>query len=128
MTERLAEEGDVLEAELDPEVLEREESVEQTSELSGRGWSECARGPDRGPFGNQLGAHESETPRDRRFQIPPVHYQIEHPVLGQELAALEPFRQLLPDGLLDDARSREADERLRFGDVQITQHRKAGSD
>src|SRR5206468_224996 len=35
--------------------------------------------------------------------------EVEHAVLEQELGALEPFRQLLADGLLDDARAGEAD-------------------
>src|SRR6266481_928632 len=40
--------------------------------------------------------------------------EVEHAVLEQELGALEPFGQLLADGLLDDARAGEADERLRL--------------
>ena len=32
-------------------------------------------------------------------------------MLEEKLAALEPFRELLPDGLFDDAGSREADQR-----------------
>ena len=50
------------------------------------------------------------------------------PLLEQELAALESFRQLLPDRLLDDARAGEADQRFRLGDVQVAEHREAGRD
>ena len=52
-------------------------------------------------------------------------HQVEHAALEQELAALESVGQLLPDGLLDDARAGESDQRLRLGDVEIAQHRKA---
>jgi hypothetical protein len=45
---------------------------------------------------------------------------VQHSVLQQKLAALEPFRQLLADGLLDHARAGEADERAGLGDVQVT--------
>src|SRR5688572_1288739 len=70
----------------------------------------------------RFGAHEPQRARDDRFQFPPIDHQVEHAVLDQELAALEALRQLLPDRLLDDARAREADERLGFGEVEVAQH------
>ena len=50
------------------------------------------------------------------------------PCSSRNSRALEAFGQLLPDGLLDDARAGEADERARLGDVQVAQHREAGGD
>ena len=49
-------------------------------------------------------------------------------MLQQKFAALETFRQLLPDALLDDARAGETDERAGLADVQIAQHGEAGGD
>jgi hypothetical protein len=49
-------------------------------------------------------------------------------VLQQELGALESFRQLLADGLLDDAGAGESDESAGFGDVEVAQHGEAGGD
>ena len=49
-------------------------------------------------------------------------------MLEQEFGALEAFGELLADGLLDDARSREANERAGFGDVEVAEHGEAGGD
>ncbi len=49
-------------------------------------------------------------------------------MLQQELGALEAFREFLADGLLDDARAGEADERAGFGDVEVAEHGEAGGD
>ena len=59
------------------------------------------------------------------LHLAPIDDDVEHAVLEQELAALESFGQLLADGLLDDARAGEADERLRLGDVDVAEHREA---
>src|SRR5207237_5225762 len=72
-----------------------------------------------------LRAHEAERARDRRLHLAAIDDEIEHAVLEQELAALEAFRQLLTDGLLDDARPRESDQRFRLRDVQVAEHREA---
>ena len=48
--------------------------------------------------------------------------RVDHAVLEQELGALEALGQLLADGLLDDARPGEADERLRLGEDDVAQH------
>src|SRR5947207_11159014 len=78
--------------------------------------------------GRDLRAHELQRARQRGFQLAAVDDQIEHAVVEQELAALEPFGQLLADGLLDDARSGEADECLRLRDVEIPEHRETRRD
>src|SRR5688572_17017681 len=66
--------------------------------------------------GSGLRAHELEHAGEDVLHLTAVDDQIDHAVVDEKLAALEPFGQLLPDRLLDDARSGEADERLRFGD------------
>ena len=48
---------------------------------------------------------------------------IERAVIEQEFAALKAFGQRLAHGLLDDARTRETDERARLGDVEVAEHR-----
>src|SRR5690606_21165675 len=50
---------------------------------------------------------------------------VEHAVLEQELRALEPLGELLADGLLDDARPGEADERARLGEVHVAEESEA---
>ncbi len=45
--------------------------------------------------------------------------------LEQELGALEALGQRLARGLLDHARTREADQRARLGDVDVAEHREA---
>ena len=42
-------------------------------------------------------------------------------MLEQIFGALKTFRQLLPHGLLDNARARETDQRARLGDIQIAE-------
>ncbi len=41
----------------------------------------------------------------------------------QIFGALEAFGQLFADGLFDHALARKADERSRFGDLDVAQHR-----
>ena len=43
-------------------------------------------------------------------------------------ARWKPFGQLLADGLLDDARAGEADQRARLGDVDVAEHGVGGGD
>ena len=69
------------------------------------------------------GAHELSARPDRGLHLAAIDDQIEHALLDQELAALEPFRQLLADGLFDDARAGKADQRLRLGEVDVAEHR-----
>src|SRR5260370_203585 len=51
---------------------------------------------------------------------------VDHAVLHQELAALEPFRQLLPDGLLDDARPGEAEQCLGLRQDHVSEEGEGG--
>src|SRR5688572_25818863 len=67
--------------------------------------------------------HEAQRAGDGRLQLAPIDDQIQHAVFEEELAALEALGQLLANGLLDDARTGKADQRLGLGDVEIAQHR-----
>ena len=71
---------------------------------------------------------EAQDARDHVLHLAAIDDGVEHAVLEQELAALEPLGQRLPNRLLDDARAGEADERLRLGDVDVAEHREAGGD
>src|SRR5205085_8727979 len=71
---------------------------------------------------------EAQCRRDIGFHFEAWHYGVEHAVFEQEFAALEAFREFLPDGLLDDARSGEPDLRARLRDVEIAQHGVARGD
>src|SRR5271155_5169897 len=53
---------------------------------------------------------------------------VEETVFEEELGGLETFGQFLADGLFDDARSGEADERAGLGNIQIAEHRVTGGD
>ena len=53
---------------------------------------------------------------------------IEEAVFEQELRTLETLGKFLTDGLLDHARTSEANKGVRFGDVQVAKHREAGGD
>ena len=51
-----------------------------------------------------------------------MHDHVDHAVRQEVLGALEAFGQLLADRLLNDARTRKANERARLGDVDVAQH------
>ncbi len=86
-----------------------------------------ARSPTRRPGGRPAGQETAQL-RQRRAQVVAVHDHVDHAVREQVLGALEAFGQLLADGLLDDARAGEADERPGLGDVHVAQHGIGGSD
>src|SRR5258708_6867948 len=67
-------------------------------------------------------AKKLERLRDVGFHVAALDDRVEESMLQQKFAALEALRQLLADGLLDDARAREADECAGLGDVQVAQH------
>src|SRR5262245_42839645 len=80
------------------------------------------------PSAASLGQQQAEAPGERLLQLAPVDHHVEHAVLKQELGALEARGQLLPDRLLDHARTREADQRARLGHVEIAEHRERSRD
>ena len=54
--------------------------------------------------------------------------RLDHSVFYKKLRPLKAFGQLLTDGLFDDARAGETDQRSRFRDVEIAQHGKTCRD
>src|SRR3989441_3772785 len=73
-----------------------------------------------------LGQKQVERVGDVGLQVFARDDGIEKAVLQQELGGLKTLGQLLANGLLDDARAGETDQRAGLGDVQITQHGVAG--
>ena len=51
----------------------------------------------------------------------PMKNHVDGAMLQQELAALETFGQLFTNSLLDNTRTGETDQRIRFRNVQIAQ-------
>src|SRR5262249_6007683 len=78
-----------------------------------------------GPAPRAPGQRAQEA-RQLAFEIAPMHDEVEHAVLEQELGALESVGQLLTDGLLDDAGAGEADQRPRLGHDDVAEHGEAG--
>ena len=62
------------------------------------------------------------------LQLEARHDHVDHAVLHQIFGALEAFRQLFADRLLDDARAGKADQRAGLGDVHVAQHGVGGGD
>ena len=67
-------------------------------------------------------------PGDGRAQIVAMHHHVDHAVGEQVLGLLKAFRQLFADGLLDDARAGETDQRARLGDLHVAEHGVRGGD
>src|ERR1700679_2631564 len=53
---------------------------------------------------------------------------VEEAVLEQKVGVLKTFGECLTDGLFDDARTGETDERARFGNVEVAEHGVTGGD
>ena len=85
--------------------------------------ADCGSAPARRRLGQQPAQFGK-----RRAQLVPVHHHVDHAVLDQIFGALEAFRQFLADGLLDDARAGEADQRAGLGDLHVAQHGVGGGD
>ena len=60
---------------------------------------------------------------DGRAQIVAMHHHIDHAVVAQIFRLLKSVRQFLANGLLDDARAGEADQRAGLGDLNVAEHR-----
>src|SRR5712664_394796 len=65
---------------------------------------------------------------DEGFELLAVNDGVEKTVFEQEFGALKAFGEFLADGLLDDARAGETDERAGFADVEVAEHGEAGGD
>src|SRR5580704_6784882 len=71
---------------------------------------------------------EVESLRDIRLHFLARDDGVEETVLEEKFCGLKAFGQFLTDGLLDDARAGETDQRAGLGDIQVTEHRVAGGD
>ena len=98
---------------------------------------ESGRNPDRldierpvagAVVGEPTDGQEVEQVRQLVAQRRPGHDPVDEPVVEQELGALEAGRQLLGDRPGRDARAGEPDERIRLGDVDVTDRRERGED
>src|SRR5260370_29456476 len=63
---------------------------------------------------------------DKGFEILAVDDGVEEAVLKQEFGALKAFGEFLANGLLDDARAGETDERAGLANVEVAEHGEAG--
>src|SRR5437660_397317 len=73
-------------------------------------------------------AEQAEELRQPLAQLLARHDGVDHPVLQEELAALESLRQLLPQGLLDHPRPGESDQRPRLGQDDVALEGEGGGD
>src|SRR5262245_10686706 len=73
-------------------------------------------------------ASELQQPYHHIFQLAAIDHHVQHAVLQQELAPLKSFWQFLADRLLDDPRSGESNQRFRFSDIDVTEHRETRGD
>src|SRR6266478_8812647 len=64
---------------------------------------------------------------DKGLELLAVDDGVEESVFEQEFGALKSFGKFLANGLLDDARSSESNERAGFADIEVAQHSEAGS-
>ena len=62
------------------------------------------------------------------FLVLPLHNLIHKSMLQQKFRTLEPFRQLLPNGLLNNPGTRKTNQRMRLCQDNVAQHGKAGRD
>ena len=55
-----------------------------------------------------------------------VNNHVDGAVVQKEFTALESFGELLPHGLLDDARAGKSDQGVGLANVDVSKHREAG--
>src|SRR4051794_4568694 len=77
----------------------------------------------RSTMGHPRRGEEPEQLRDLAPEVRPRDDPVDEPVPEQELGALEPRRQLLPDRAGADARAGEADEGIRLSEVDVAHRR-----
>src|SRR5260370_41593274 len=63
---------------------------------------------------------------DKGFEVLAVDDGVEKAVLEQEFRALESFGEFLANGLLDDARSSESNERAGLANIEVAEHGETG--
>src|SRR5258708_39216163 len=72
------------------------------------------------------GQKEIEGAGDKGFEILAVDDGVEEAVLKQEFGALKAFGEFLANGLLDDARAGETDERAGLANIEVAEHGETG--
>src|SRR6266852_4726916 len=72
------------------------------------------------------GQKEIEGAGDEGLEVLAVDDGVEKTVFEEEFGTLKSFGKFLADGLLDDARAGETDERAGFADVEVAEHGEAG--
>src|SRR5882757_11428852 len=84
---------------------------------------------DRGMVFHFISAQEQvEGAGDERLELLAVDDGVEESVFEQEFGALKSFGKFLANGLLDDARAGESNERAGFANVEVAKHGEAGRD
>lgn len=53
----------------------------------------------------------------------PVDHHVQHAVLEEVLRSLESLREFLSNGLLNNARTCKTDQCVRFGNLNVAEHR-----
>src|SRR5258707_1670177 len=74
------------------------------------------------------GQKEIEGAGDEGLEVLAMDDGVEETVFEEEFGALKSFGVFLADGLLDDARAGETDERAGFTDVEVAEHGDAAGD
>src|SRR5258708_37023281 len=74
------------------------------------------------------GQKEIEGAGDEGFEVLAVDDGVEEAVFEQEFGALKSFGEFLANGLLDDARAGESNERAGLTNVEVPEHCEAGRD
>src|SRR5215467_14146698 len=74
------------------------------------------------------GRHELQRARNVCLHLFAMHNGVKHPVLEEKFATLESRGKLLSNGLFDHARTGEADQRSRLGNIQIAKHGERSGD
>src|SRR5215831_14014721 len=72
--------------------------------------------------------HQREHLRDAFAHIASIEDEVERSVIQEEFAALKTLGKCFSNGLLNDARTRKSDQRLRLSNVDISEHREARRD
>src|SRR5260370_20695770 len=72
------------------------------------------------------GQKEIEGAGDEGLEVLAMDDGVEETVFEEEFGALKSFGEFLADGLLDDARAGETDERAGIGGVELAEHGEAG--
>src|SRR5690606_3421748 len=130
---------DLFEAQLDADLLEREQ---KRTRRRHHGWA-GAPAPSRpalrhvarrlvsgggwrtGRLGGPPGEHPQQ-PGDGGFHLAPIHDEIDEALLEKKFAALKALGKFLANRLLDDTGARESDEGFGLGDIHVAEHREAG--